>query len=48
MVGKSKNRIKITLSLDKDLVKQVKHEAIEKETDMSSIVEQLLRKFLKN
>lgn len=46
MVVKKKNRVKITWSIDKDLIKKVKHEAVEKETDASSIVEQALRKFL--
>ena len=47
MVEKKKNRVKITWSIDKDLVKKVKHDAIEMEIDASSVVEKALRKFLK-
>ena len=46
MVEKSKNRVKITWSINKDLIKKVRHEAIERETDASSLVEEALRKFL--
>ena len=46
MAGNKKNRGKITWSIDKDLVKKVKHEAVDKGTDASSIVEMALRKFL--
>ena len=46
-VNKGKNRVKITWSIDKDLVKKVKHEAIDRNTDASSLVEEALRKFFK-
>lgn len=42
-----KNRVKITWSIDEELVKKVKHEAIDRGTDASSIVEDALRKELK-
>ena len=41
-----KNRVKITWSIDADLVKKVKHEAVDKGTDASSLVERALKKFL--
>jgi predicted transcriptional regulator len=40
-------RIKVTWSIDGELVKRVKHEAIDRDTDASGIVEEALRKFLK-
>lgn len=46
MVKPKKDRIKVTWSIDRDLVKKVKIEAIEKETDASSIVEMAIKKFL--
>ena len=46
MVEKKKNRVKITWSIDADLVKKVKHEAIDRDTDASSVVEDALKKFL--
>lgn len=46
-MGRNKgNRTKVTWSIDKGLVKKVKHEAIDKDTDASSIVEKALRKLL--
>lgn len=42
-----KNRMKVTWSIDADLVKKVKHEAIDRDTDASGVVEEALRKFLK-
>jgi len=45
-VKKGKNRVKVTWSIDEDLVKKVKHEAIDRKTDASSLVEEALRKFL--
>lgn len=47
MADKKKNREKITWSIDKDLIKEVKHLAIDKETDASSIVEEALKRYLK-
>lgn len=47
MVGNKKNRIKITWSIEADLVKRIKHEAVDLDTDASSVVEQALKKFLK-
>jgi predicted transcriptional regulator len=41
-----KNRVKITWSIDSDLVKRVKHEAIDMDTDASSIVEKAIKKLL--
>ena len=46
MSGNKKNRVKITWSIDSVLIKQVKHLAIDKNTDASSIVEEALKKFL--
>ena len=46
MVKKAGNRVKITWSIDADLVKKVKHEAIDRGTDASSVVEQAIRKLL--
>ncbi|MCK4634676.1 MAG: hypothetical protein KAT37_02265 [Candidatus Aenigmarchaeota archaeon] len=43
-----KNRVKITWSIDADLVKKTKHLAVDKDTDASSIVEEALKKYLKN
>lgn len=43
---KGKGRIKITWSIDRELVKRVKHKAIDMDTDASSVVEQALREFL--
>lgn len=42
-----KNRVKITWSIDADLIKRVKHEAVDRDTDASGIVEDALRVFLK-
>jgi hypothetical protein len=47
MVENKKNRVKITWSIDADLVKEVKHKAVDMEKDASSIVEDALRKFLR-
>lgn len=47
MPKEKRNRAKVTWSIDRDLIKKVKIEAIEKETDASSIVEDSIRKFLK-
>ena len=47
MVVNGKNRIKITWSIDSELVKEIKHKAIDMDTDASSIVEDALRAFLK-
>jgi hypothetical protein len=47
MAVNKKNRGKITWSIDKDLVKEVKHKAVDMNTDASSVVEEALRKFLK-
>lgn len=46
MVKNSKNRVKITWSIDANLVKDVKHKAIDMDTDASTIVEKAIRKFL--
>lgn len=46
MVVSKKNRVKVTWSIDVNLVKRIKHEAIDRETDASSIVEEALRKLL--
>ena len=46
MVENKKNRVKITWSIDAELVKKVKHEAIDRDTDASSIVEEAIRKLL--
>ncbi len=40
-------RIKVTWSIDEDLVKQVKHAAIDRDTDASTLVEKALRKELR-
>jgi predicted transcriptional regulator len=49
MVMNKKNRIKITWSIEEELVKRVKHKAVDMDTDASSIVEDALRKlFLEN
>jgi len=47
MAGKKKNRVKITWSIDSDLVKKIKHEAIDCNTDASSVVEKAIRRMLK-
>jgi hypothetical protein len=47
MVNKKGNRVKITWSIDSDLIKEVKHKAVDMDTDASSIVEEALRKLLK-
>lgn len=47
MVNKNGNRVKITWSIDADLIKKVKHLAIDKNMDASSVVEDALKKFLK-
>ena len=38
-----KNRVKITWSIDSDLVKQVKHAAIDLDVDASTLVEEAIR-----
>jgi len=48
MVEKKSKRVKITWSINEDLVKAVKHEAIDRNTDASSLVEDALKKELKN
>lgn len=45
MVNKRGNRVKITWSIDADLIKKVKHEAIDLEKDASSIVEDAIREW---
>jgi hypothetical protein len=40
------HRVKITWSINKDLIKKVRHEAVDRETDASSLVEEALKKFL--
>ena len=47
MVENAKKRIKITWSIDEELVKAVKHEAIDRDTDASTLVEEALKKLLK-
>jgi hypothetical protein len=47
MVNKKGNRVKITWSIDYDLIKEVKHKAVDMDTDASSIVEEALKKFLR-
>ncbi|MCK5615946.1 hypothetical protein KAR91_79520 [Candidatus Pacearchaeota archaeon] len=44
MKPRKRNRIKVTWSIDADLVKRVKHEAVDKNTDASGIVERAIRK----
>jgi hypothetical protein len=39
MAKKKKNRIKITWSIDADLIKEVKHKAIDMDIDTSSVIE---------
>lgn len=46
MAVNKRNRVKVTWSIDEDLVKKVKHEAVDRKTDASSLVEEALRKFL--
>ena len=46
MTMSSKNRVKITWSIDSELVKKVKHEAIDRGTDASSVVEEAIRSLL--
>jgi len=45
MVKEKKNRVKITWSIDSDLIKKVKHEAIDRDTDASGIVEIAIRNY---
>ena len=45
MSGKNK-RVKVTWSINSDLIKQVKHEAIDRDTDASSIVEDAIKDWL--
>ncbi len=46
MVKKSEGRVKITWSISSDLIKQVKHRAIDMDTDASSIVEEAIKDWL--
>ncbi len=47
MEGNKTNKEKITLSLDKDLIKRAKHEAVGRDTDVSALVEEALEMYLK-
>jgi post-segregation antitoxin (ccd killing protein) len=42
-----KNRVKVTWSIDADLIKKIKHEAVDREIDTSTIVEEALKKHLR-
>lgn len=46
MAVSKKNRVKITWSIDADLIKEVKHRAIDMDMDASSIVERAIKEWL--
>lgn len=45
MEGNNEKREKITLSLNGRLIRKAKHEAVDKKTDVSTLVEEALERF---